>query len=370
MKEKKKKICIVVPAHWEERMGGSQYQARMLVEYLIDVGDYDIYYLARYVNHDFKSVDYRIIEIASPSGIRKYGELFDAFKLVKILKEISPDVIYQRVGCAYTGICAYYAKKYNKKCVWHVASDREVSPGIDKFSRNWIFRYIDKKMLEYGVRNTSQIVTQTRQQAEFMLQYYNRSENAILPNMHPWPEEQINKKGPVKVVWVSNLKPGKRPEIFMRLAKDFSDIGNVEFIMIGKPLSNPDWCQSIIDEISNIGNLQYMGGQSQEVVNEVLSKAHIFVSTSELEGFSNTFIQSWLRKVPVLSLTVNPDGIFNEKKIGICSNNYEELKGNLGSLMKNDKLRNEMGENAQFYAKEKHSFDNVRRLTKLLFNDK
>jgi len=367
---KKQKICIVVPAHWEERMGGSQYQAKMFVEYLIDAGGYDIYYLARHVNHDFKPVGYQIIEIASPSGIRKYGELFDAFKLVKLLKEISPDVIYQRVGCAHTGICTYYAKKYNKKCIWHVAHDREVTPGIGKFSRNWLFRYIDKKMLEYGLYNASKVVTQTQQQAELMSRFYGREKDIALPNVHPWPVGQIVKQNPVKVIWVANLKPWKRPEVFICLAAELSDMKNVEFIMIGNPRANSSWCHSIMNEIKSVSNLRYLGGQSQEVVNEMLSKSHIFVNTSRQEGFANTFIQSWLRKVPVLSLTVNPDGVFDDKQVGICSDNYEELKGNLRSLIKNEDLRNKMGENAQLYAKETYSFENMKRLATLVFDGK
>ena len=358
-----------MPAHWEDRMGGSQYQARMFVEYLIEAGGYDIYYLARYVNHDFKPEGYKIIQIANPSGIRKYGELFDTFKLLKLLKEISPDVIYQRVGCSYTGVCAYYAKKFNKKCVWHVAHDREVTPGMGKFSPKRIFRYLDKMMLEYGLRNAGQIVTQTRHQADLMLKYYNRKADAILPNVHPWPVEKIEKRDPVKVIWVANLKPWKRPDVFIRLASELSEMNNVEFIMIGDPRANSEWCMQILEDIGNVSNLHYMGGQSQETVNEVLSTGHIFVNTSMQEGFANTFIQSWLRKVPVLSLSVNPDGVFDQKEVGICSDTYEELRDNLIKLLRDEELRNTMGDKAQIYAKDEHSFENMGKLTSLIFED-
>ncbi len=29
------KLCILVPAHWEALMGGSQYQAKVLIDYLL-----------------------------------------------------------------------------------------------------------------------------------------------------------------------------------------------------------------------------------------------------------------------------------------------------------------------------------------------
>ena len=39
------KICILVPAHWEALMGGSQYQAKVLLDYLLEHYDVDIAYL-------------------------------------------------------------------------------------------------------------------------------------------------------------------------------------------------------------------------------------------------------------------------------------------------------------------------------------
>lgn len=363
---KKIRVCIVVPAHWEAVMGGSQYQARMLLEHLIKNEIYDVYYLARRVSGSFVPEGYALKKIASPDGFRRFGEFIDSYDLIKLLKEISPDVIYQRVGCGYTGIVAYYAKKYKKRCVWHVAHDREVMPFDRKISRNFLFRYIEKKFLEYGLRNVDAVITQTQQQADYMLRYYKRRQDAVIPNIHPMPTEKIIKKKPLLVVWVANLKTWKRPEIFIQLAEELREVRDVQFVMIGQPLGDPVWIKEVKSKIERLDNLLYMGGQSQEVVNETLSRAHIFVNTSIHEGFANTFIQAWLRKVPVLSLSVNPDGVFDQEEIGIYAGSYGRLKESLVKLLNDDSLRENMGEKAQVYAKEKHSSANLKRLVEII----
>lgn len=347
-------------------MGGSQYQARMLIDHLVAQEKYEIYYLARSTCEAFMPDGYAIRRIAEPKGIRRYGEFLDAPDLLRILKEISPEIIYQRVGCGYTGITAYYAKKNNKRCVWHVAHDREVMPLNVRLARNLVFRYVDKKFLEYGLRNVNAIITQTQQQADYLWKYYGRKEDAIIPNAHPFPGENMKKGKAIRVVWVANLKPWKHPEIFIRLARDLQQMDQVKFTMIGKPLGNPAWCKKIQEEADKAANLEYLGEQTQEAVNKLLAEAHIFVNTSEHEGFANTFIQAWLRKVPVLSLSVNPDGIFDEQHIGIHAGTYENLKHKLIQLIDDETLISGMGEKAQNYASEQFSVKNMEQLERII----
>ena len=350
------KICLVTSAHWDAVMGGSQYQAKMLVDRLVATDSHDLFYLARRVPPERRGYDgYEVRQIASPKGLRRYGEILDSWDLLRLLREIAPDVIYQRVGCAYTGVAAYYAKTHGKRCVWHVASDADVMPFDGRLSRNIALRYADKLMLEYGLRNADAIVTQTKQQAEYLWRYYRRRADATIPNYHPPATSRRDKKGPIKIVWVANVKTLKRPELFIRLAKEFAGLHGVEFIMIGKPMGRPDWCSEVMEQAAQTGNLSYLGEQPQETVNRVLAGGHVLVNTSTHEGFPNTFIQAWLHEVPVLSLCVNPDGVFDDRKIGVCAGSYESLKRNLAELIANDALRETMGKQARKHAQVHHA---------------
>ena len=357
---------MLIPAHWEAIMGGSQYQAKLLINALLGQNRYDIFYLTSRINPKFQPVAYKIIQVAERKGIRRYGYFFDAPRLLNILQDIAPDVIYQRVGCAWTGIAAYYARKNKCKVVWHIAHDRTIQPFDAHLSPSLPFRYIERKMLDFGIMNVDKIVAQTEWQKRMLEARYQRSA-VVIPNFHPVPKEEIIKRSPITVVWIANLKPWKRPELFIRLANDLCEQKNTKFIMVGKPMADLSVQEEFLETIECIENLSYLGECSQKKVNEILATAHIFVNTSRYEGFANTFIQAWMRRVPVISLDVNPDCILSKEDVGFFSDNcYEKMKEQVVALIKDEKLREKVGRQAQEYAMQFHSESNIDRLIEVL----
>jgi len=364
---KKKIICILIPAHWAAFMGGAQYQAKCIIEQLVkSSNNYEIYYLARRVSEDFKSNDYNVVKVAEPDGYRRYGYFFDIFDLIKLLKKIKPDVIYQRVACGYTGIAALYASRNKCKLVFHIAHDTDVIPFDMNFTKDLPFKYLEKKLVEFGIRHADKIIAQTQNQSNLLLNNYNIKVTAIIPNFHPRPKENIVKKDGIKIMWIANFKPIKQPEIFVNLAKDMQHFRHVNFIMIGSCGATHMSYLDLFNDIDSLDNIEYLGSKSQDEVNSNLLDAHIFVNTSTSEGFANTFIQAWMRKVPVVSLNVNPDNILNDFNIGIFSGNYKKMLADLIYLVENPEVRLKMGESAQKYAFNNHSEKNALKIQKII----
>jgi glycosyltransferase involved in cell wall biosynthesis len=284
----------------------------------------------------------------------------------KILKKIRPDIIYQRVGCAQTGIAALYAIKNQCKMIWHVASEYDLSPFKISLSKLIFERVVDRLLLNYGIKHSSRVVVQTEDQKILLMKRFKREPFAVIRNFHPAPKEVINKKDPIKIVWVSNLKKIKQPDIFFRLARDLEEIKNVQFFIIGAIQETGRLKTTWEKRILQIKNLKHMGIQSQNNVNLILAESHIFVNTSLYEGFPNTFIQSWMREVPVISLNVNPDKLIEKYNIGLVSGSYEKLKRDVINLIENKKLRKEMGLNAQSFALKNFSLRNASNLIHIL----
>ena len=323
--------------------GGSEQQIECLLDALVETHRHEIHFLAHFIGTDTGSNGYRVGRIGRGRQVSRFGYWVDAIPLYRALRAIRPDVIYQRVGCGYTGIASYYARRNKARMIWHVASDADVSPRSKLFyGRNIIQYYMEKQCITYGIRHADTIVVQTEHQADQLARYYGRKADAIVPNFHPEPSEAIDKSGPPSVVWVANLKPLKQPEVFVRLAARLSDLAGVRFTIVGAMQGGHKiWREQLMRDIQNATNLDYLGAKTQREVNELLARAHVLVNTSVGEGYPNTFIQAWQRKVPVVSLTVNPDGVLDRQGVGICAGSEQRLEEAVRLLLENSALRSE-----------------------------
>jgi glycosyltransferase involved in cell wall biosynthesis len=364
-----RRLCIVTPMHSAEHAGGAEYQIERLVDVLATRGRYDIYYLNSLSDQTDSPDRYRVVRVGNDSRPPRFGYLLHAVPLFKALEHISPHAIYQRVACGYTGICAYYARRHKVNLVWHVAHDSDVSPAMSLDGRNPIRRFLEKWSVEYGIRRANRIVTQTLQQAALLERNYSRRADAVIPNFHPSPDEKIDKSGELTVAWIAGIKPWKRPEAFLNLADALRDV-DVRFTMIGADSTgkgDKPWAEEILRRIERTPNVQYLGPRSQSEVNAVLARSHLFVNTSVHEGFPNTFVQAWMREVPVVSLQVDPDGLLSEQGVGIACNNSEaQLVAAVRSLITNPGRRAALGQKAREYASARHSMANAAGLAELL----
>jgi glycosyltransferase involved in cell wall biosynthesis len=339
-------------------MGGSQYQVRCLAEVLVSEGGYEVHVLSRGVSDTVPDMKYQLHNISDRTGLSRYAFFWDTFKLLRRLEKIRPDVIYQRVGCAYTGIAAYYAKRHKCRMIWHIAHDYDVDPAGSLSAKVPLMHIIEKKALEYGLRNADTIIAQSRRQSDSLMRYYQRSAK-VIPNFHPVPQTMPKDKRPVNVLWVANFKAWKQPDVFIRLARYLQYIDNVKFIMVGKPSGNSDWQSQLESDIEITENLQYLGELSQEQVNDLMQDAHIFVNTSIKEGFANTFIQAWMRHVTVVSLSVDPDNLLLDEGLGVITYSEKRLAEVVAELIVDDNKRKEVAEVGYSYAMKWHTMRNI-----------
>ncbi|HEY8518634.1 MAG TPA: glycosyltransferase family 4 protein [Gammaproteobacteria bacterium] len=361
---RKLKLCIVTCHHSSAQGGGAEYQIDYLIDTLVPLGRYELYYLARNVDDTFRPDGYRVVPVGRKGRTLRFGYAIDAVSLYRRLAEIRPDVIYQRVACGYTGVCALYARRSGARLLWHVAHDADVDGTGSLYGSPLLV--LERLSVDYGITHANAIVVQTRQQARLLESNYGRAPDAVIPNFHPAPTEHIDKSGPVTVVWVANLKPWKRPELFVRLAAACSDLRDVRFLMVGAPpVGHRRWSVPLIEALAATPNLQYLGHRTQAEVNALLARAHVLVNTSTQEGFPNTFIQAWMREVPVVS-TFNPDDVLSREGVGIHARTEAELAAAVRALATDSRLRAELAARACSYAMTHHSLRNAAQLERLL----
>ncbi len=122
---RKPRLCIVNPY---EHGGGAEYQIGLLIDALAACDRYEIHYLTHFVDGRDRSRNYQVSRIGSGGPIPRLGYIMDGPSLYRKLREIDPCLIYQRVACGYTGICALYSRRRSVPLLWHVAHDTDVTP--------------------------------------------------------------------------------------------------------------------------------------------------------------------------------------------------------------------------------------------------
>ncbi len=362
----RKKIAIVTPHHWTGSYGGAEYQISLLIgELSKSHPQLDLHYLCKPSDNHISPIDHTIHEISTQRWFSKYGTFFDSWSLYQTLKSLKPDYIYQRVGCAYTGICAYYARKHNINMLWHIALDLDVRPCKSTLLFKKPHHWLEKRILEFGLRNSPMIVAQKKSQADDLQQYYARDISAIVANFQPMPEFIKDHQAQPHIVWIANHKKQKNPEVFIDLAEKLSATLNARFSMVGRP-SPTTWGASVEKRARQSTSIEFIGELSQNDLNKLLESAHLMINTSDYEGFPNTFIQSWMREVPVVSLYVDPDNVLTKNGVGILSGNVKQLYIDTHELIENSEKRILMAATARDYAGKHHSLKNAECVIALL----
>jgi glycosyltransferase involved in cell wall biosynthesis len=345
-------ICMVSRSYWEQAQGGAEYQLLEIANTLIASGHKVSYIFINNKKQHFEDQDIHLLPISQPVKWKRIlgpDSITVCFRLNDALRDLEPDIILNRRGDALTGICAWYANRHKCRFVWHIASLMDTERYRYKWSPSTFFEWLDKRILAYGIKHAHTIIGQTNMQSRQLQLNFKRSCDAVIPNAHPVPKDRFRKTKPPTVAWIANIKPLKRPELFVRLAQACPDLP-ARFVMVGKE-GNPKYNTRLMALVGATPNLDYLGQLPLVEVNKLLEKASVLVSTSlPVEGFPNTFIQAWMRRVPTISLAFDVDKTIQREAVGFCPADFDELIGNVKELVLNEDLRNTMGAHARNYA--------------------
>lgn len=260
--------------------------------------------------------------------------------MIGAMREIDADVYYQSPAGAPTGITAWFCRRYGKRFITRIASDLACIPG-KQLIRFWR----DRKIYEYGLRNADLIVAQSEQQRTLLQQNYGLK-SQVLDMAVEMPGAAQPRKD-IDVLWVANFRPVKRPEIVLDLARR---LPNVSFTMAGGSLPGADdYYQSMLQAASKLPNVACPGAVPYADVGAVFSRAKLFLNTSQIEGFPNTFLQAWVRGVPVVTF-FDPDSLVRQKQLGRAVTDLDEMVDAIQALLNDDDERQRAGERSRAYA--------------------
>ncbi|MEO0973144.1 MAG: glycosyltransferase family 4 protein [Pseudomonadota bacterium] len=252
------------------------------------------------------------------------------------------DVYYQSCAGMITGLCAWFARRHDRRFVFRVAHDTDCIPG-QQLIRFWR----DRKLYEYGLRHADFIAAQGQHQQALLRQHYDLASTPIHMAVE-LPREPLDGPRDIDVLWVNNLRAFKRPEWVPVLA---AALPGHEVTMIGGAVpGNEALFASVQAEATRIPTLQMLGAVPYHEVNGYFSRAKVFVNTSESEGFPNSFLQAWIRGVPVVSF-FDPDGLISRHGLGIAvSGDAQQMAIALRDLLADTERLREMAQRCRKFA--------------------
>ena len=351
-----KKVCIINPHFYHFVVGGAEVQLFLLSQQMISEG-IEVHYVCADVDStvEIKGVTLHPFK-ESANQLSKSMQ-----RLTGIIDSINPDIVYQRgrkLTTYYAGKCCrarnipfVFSVSMDIDCRYLKSAPRVFEQGT--FSARNLMKFLIRAKEDFyslkGMKLASRIITQTKRQQGALKKSRGLNSKTISSGHIVPTEESLVKTDPPVVLWLANLKEWKRPELFMQVANQLKHL-DCQFIMAGR-LATESYRSQIEETKAKTKIFDYLGAQTFEESNELISRASVFVNTSAGdEGFPNTFIQAWLREVPTITLDFDPDGIIAENQLGYHSGTLHQLAIDIEHLVKNSVERRTMGERARDFA--------------------
>jgi len=348
------KICFVAPGIYPclaekqptNRIGGAEMQQLFIGRGLLERGCSISFVTIDHGQPDQETINGMTIykTFREEDGLPAIRFLHPRITTIwRALKRAGADVYYCRAAGFIPAVLTTFCACYGKRFVFAGASDTDFLPGQEliRFSR-------DRHLYRYGLRRASAVIVQSEYQRDLLRRNYGL-DGEVIRNCYQGEAKSLPPEKRQVILWVSTIRRLKRPLLFIELAKAFPE---ERFVMIGGPYGRE---QELYEEIAKgcaaLPNMEFLGFQPFAQTEQYFDRCRLFVNTSEIEGFPNTFLQSWRRGLPVISY-VDPDGIINKFGLGRTVTNAEEMKLALKRVLSSSDVD---GEGIVSYVRKNHS---------------
>ncbi|MBE0555864.1 MAG: glycosyltransferase family 4 protein, partial [Proteobacteria bacterium] len=124
------------------------------------------------------------------------------------------------------------------------------------------------------------------------------------------------------------------------------------FDLVG-PAGEGPYARGILERAARRPNLRFHGAVPRDGMAGYYRKAACLCSTSDVEGFPNTFLEAWSYGLPVVS-TIDPDGLILGKGLGAVARTAPELAAALRGIATSPERWADMSGRARAYFLETH----------------
>jgi glycosyltransferase involved in cell wall biosynthesis len=244
------------------------------------------------------------------------------------LRRADADIYYVSCAGAIVGQVALFCRMHRKRFLFRVASDADCAPDtlIIEYAR-------DRWLYEYGLRRACGVLAQTVKQQRLLRDNYAvGSEVAKLVVAQANADATFAQRS-VDVLWVSNIRRLKRPDLLLQLAGKIPDASF--HIVGGIGAGERDCFEETRMRAGLLDNVTFHGPLPFREATALFGRTRAFVNTSDVEGFPNTYLQAWAAGTPVVAF-FDPDGLIAREGLGIAVKTPDEMRAAVTKLLRDE----------------------------------
>lgn len=280
-------------------------------------------------------------------AVRGYAEAL--FEMFALFQSINADVYIHAGAGVEVGAYALICRLLHRRFVFVVASSADLCEPYGKVRSplRWLY--------PLGIRLAHTVICRSEEQQGWLRARFHK-DGIIIRSAHVEGEPpRGDRASPERhtLLWVGRVAPVKRPHQFLNVVRRFADEPCTMVIM--KDDGYPDLWLDIRKQAAALPNLRVHENVPWHAMSRFFAEAKAVVCTSEYEGFPNTFVQAAMAGTPIVSWSVDPDGVLARHRIGVCAaGSFDQLLRTAQQFLSSRSLRDEYGCRAYTYANEYH----------------
>lgn len=278
-----------------------------------------------------------------------------AGKIWNALRRADADIYVQEACSLLTTTIALFCKLHHRRFIYRTAH-------TDETDGTYVRQHpVRGRLVEWAFRSANRLVAQNDEDRQRLKQRL-RLDSTVIRNACRLKEKQNHPRE--MILWVGRSDTFKRPHLFVQLARLFPQY---PFTMISSRADKDTEYDTLVQEAQSVPNLTFIPGLPFEQADVYFEKARLFVSTSQSEGYPNTFVQACKAGTPILSLSVNPDSFLDRYDCGRCANgNWEQFIDLFKALLQSD-VAGQLGQHGLDYVRQHHDIREIIEQYKILF---
>jgi len=345
-------VPVLLPGFDAFRVGGEEVQQSLLASALSRMG-----YVVSVVSMDYGQGDRSVHNgVTVFKAYRRDGGLpvlrFLHPRLTSLwsaLRRADSNVYYTSCAGFHVGVLALFCRIHGRKFIYRVAHDYDCDP-----SRLLIHLARDKFLYEYGLRQAHTILAQSERQRALLLENYGLSSQLAAMLVEKPHRRLARHERDIDLLWVNNIRRIKRPDRVLDLAECLPDL---KVHMVGGA-HEPELYNQVKARAFRLPNVVFHGAVPYREVGRLYDRSHLLINCSEAEGFPNSYLQSWIRGIPVVAF-FDPDGLIRHEGLGVQVGTLEEMVCSVRHLLSSESALEECSARCVDFMRRRYSDEDV-----------